>query len=303
MNPGLSFEELARQMGYLWKQLPEHEKTDFADLARTERERYIRERDASLPETLREYRKRHKGAPKNALSAYNFFVMENRKRVSDQHPELSFGQVARKVGEIWKSLDDETRDVYNRKHEEDQLRFRAEMDAWKEQQPPLTMQERRQQREARKRKGGPKKPCSAYVLFVADMRQQLNAEKSSMTFGETARHIAKLYKELDPNEKEVYVQRAAYDKKRYQFEISELKKKAGGNLGEASAVESIPVRSLEHTHFHLDFAHDDEIHQGPDEHHRLPHPDHHIVQGSPTLHFNGEVHRSEEAVSGSTEHE
>nr|CAG8433481.1 13063_t:CDS:2 [Entrophospora candida]CAG8434655.1 1419_t:CDS:2 [Entrophospora candida] len=46
--------------------------------------------------------------PKRALSAYMFFVRENREKVKAENPGAKFGEIAKLVGEKWKALNDKT---------------------------------------------------------------------------------------------------------------------------------------------------------------------------------------------------
>lgn len=45
-------------------------------------------------------------------SAYNFFVAEKRVIVKEENPTLGFGEVSKKVGEMWKALTDEEKKPY-----------------------------------------------------------------------------------------------------------------------------------------------------------------------------------------------
>ena len=49
-------------------------------------------------------KKKDPNAPKRALSAYMFFANENRDIVRSENPDITFGQVGKKLGEKWKAL-------------------------------------------------------------------------------------------------------------------------------------------------------------------------------------------------------
>ncbi len=62
----------------------------------------------------------------NPLSAYTYFVMEKRPQVSIESPKLSFGDVASKVGNMWRELSSEERTKYERMAREDKERYDKE---------------------------------------------------------------------------------------------------------------------------------------------------------------------------------
>ncbi|CAI5744834.1 unnamed protein product [Peronospora destructor] len=64
-----------------------------------------------------------------------------------------------------------------------------------------------------------KKPQSSYLLFCNEKRKQIMNENPGIRIGEIQKIISVQWKELKPEEKEVYVQLAAKDKARYQQEL------------------------------------------------------------------------------------
>jgi len=45
--------------------------------------------------------------PKRPLSAYMMFAIVKRPQLKEENPSLKFGEVGRKLGEMWKELSDE----------------------------------------------------------------------------------------------------------------------------------------------------------------------------------------------------
>jgi len=92
---------------------------------------------------IRKRRKRKpKGMPKRALSAYNVFFKEERVRLLDEFkasegtdttdtPRIGFQEMARTIGSRWRNLSEEERKYYNSEAQSDTARYNKEMDAYK----------------------------------------------------------------------------------------------------------------------------------------------------------------------------
>ncbi|OJJ60896.1 hypothetical protein ASPSYDRAFT_87465 [Aspergillus sydowii CBS 593.65] len=75
-------------------------------------------------------RKKDPNAPKRGLSAYMFFANDNRDKVREENPGISFGQVGKMLGEKWKALSDKDRKPYEDKAATDKKRYEDEKAAY-----------------------------------------------------------------------------------------------------------------------------------------------------------------------------
>ncbi|OJK05136.1 hypothetical protein ASPACDRAFT_38706 [Aspergillus aculeatus ATCC 16872] len=73
-----------------------------------------------------ERKKKDPNAPKRGLSAYMFFANDNREKVREENPGISFGQVGKMLGERWKALSDTERRPYEDKAAADKKRYEDE---------------------------------------------------------------------------------------------------------------------------------------------------------------------------------
>ncbi|GES58528.1 non-histone chromosomal protein 6 [Aspergillus terreus] len=71
-------------------------------------------------------RKKDPNAPKRGLSAYMFFANENRDKVREENPGITFGQVGKMLGEKWKALSEDDRRPYEEKAAADKKRYEDE---------------------------------------------------------------------------------------------------------------------------------------------------------------------------------
>lgn len=65
--------------------------------------------------------------PKRGRSPYVFFCTEKRPEVVKKYPDLKFGEIGKKLGEMWKDLDDSKKEPYKQKAIKDKERYKNEM--------------------------------------------------------------------------------------------------------------------------------------------------------------------------------
>ncbi|KAL9112194.1 MAG: hypothetical protein Q9227_003571 [Pyrenula ochraceoflavens] len=73
-----------------------------------------------------EKKKKDPNMPKRGLSAYMFFANEQREKVRDENPGISFGQVGKVLGDRWKNLSDKQKAPYEAKAAADKKRYEDE---------------------------------------------------------------------------------------------------------------------------------------------------------------------------------
>jgi hypothetical protein len=71
--------------------------------------------------------KRDPDAPKAAKNAFIFFCAEKRDEVKKEDPEMKPTDITKKLGEMWRELDEEDKEEYQEKAKEDKERFDNEM--------------------------------------------------------------------------------------------------------------------------------------------------------------------------------
>ena len=56
-------------------------------------------------------RKKDPNAPKRPLSAYMYFCSNNRDQIKKNNPELKLTEVAMRLGQMWKDMSDDDKQV------------------------------------------------------------------------------------------------------------------------------------------------------------------------------------------------
>lgn len=86
---------------------------------------------ASVDGGVTKRKRKDPNAPKRALSAFFFFSGDKRDALKAENPGISFGQVGKRLGEMWKELSDKDKKPYEEMAENDKKRYEAEMAAYK----------------------------------------------------------------------------------------------------------------------------------------------------------------------------
>lgn len=82
------------------------EKVKFEDMARNDKIRYDREMKTYVPPrgAKKGKKKKDPNAPKRPPSAFFVFCSEHRPKIKEEHPGISIGDIAKKLGEKWATL-------------------------------------------------------------------------------------------------------------------------------------------------------------------------------------------------------
>ncbi|KAG5260764.1 hypothetical protein AALO_G00296220 [Alosa alosa] len=110
----VNFTEFSKKCSGRWKMMTEKEKSKFEDLARQDKVRYDQEMMHYNPGNKRG-KKKDPNAPKRPPSGFFIFCSDHRPKIKAQFPGLGIGDVAKKLGEIWNSLPDGSKQPYLQK--------------------------------------------------------------------------------------------------------------------------------------------------------------------------------------------
>ncbi|RKP19332.1 HMG-box, partial [Rozella allomycis CSF55] len=70
--------------------------------------------------------------PKQPISSFLAFYRHKRSEMAKKHPELTFGQVSSKLGELWKSMNFVERRPFVDEANKDRIRFADEQEKYRE---------------------------------------------------------------------------------------------------------------------------------------------------------------------------
>lgn len=129
-NPEWNFKDLAKAVAAEWKKCVGKEREHYERLAKQDKERSENERE--------NFRSRK---PKRAMSAYMFFVKENRRHIKAEHPDMTFAEVGKALGHAWKHCDASHRKKYVELAAKDKKRAERERAEEKEREKEKELKE------------------------------------------------------------------------------------------------------------------------------------------------------------------
>lgn len=134
-NENVVFAEFSRQCAERWKNMSEHDKKRFHDLASNDKVRYDEEMKHYVPpKGTKKGKRRSKdpNAPKRALSAFFWFCHDERPAVRSMNPDLKVGDIAKELGRRWADVSPDTKRKYEAMADRDKARYEREMEVYKE---------------------------------------------------------------------------------------------------------------------------------------------------------------------------
>lgn len=167
-------------------------------------------------------KKKDPSKPKRAMSSFMFFANEHRPVVRKEHPDLKITDVGKKLGEMWKALDDDKKKKYIEMANKDKDRYKGSMEKY---QPPESSSEsdsddsRKKKRKKKKKSKDPNKPkrsMSSFMFFANENRSSVRKEHPDLKITEVGKKLADMWKELSKEEKQKYLDMADKDKDRYK---------------------------------------------------------------------------------------
>lgn len=214
--------------------------TEFVEDEEAKRRKGVKEEEKLTPKLPA---KSQLHPPRQAQSAWQLFFTDelNKAKVTaaletspggtPQHVKLNVAQIAKDAGAAYAALDDERREYYADKVQESKEQYAKDLAEW---QATLTPEDIRtentfraqQRKEGKSRKGNlkdpnaPKKPLSAYFLFLKGIREDedLRANVWGQETETTKQSVlaAERWRGLSVDEKKPYLQQAEKDKQDYE---------------------------------------------------------------------------------------
>jgi hypothetical protein len=180
----------------------------------------------SHKETLHSKVKKDKAAPKQARSAYTFYLEEAHAKIKAQDPGSSFGEVSKLISLQWKEMNDNTKAKYVAMSEKDKQRYVSEKDTYVPTQgfgvdgKALAVGKGGKMKRAKKDKNLPKGALSSYIIFCTQMRSVIKAENPEIANTDIMKQTGERWRAMSSEQKHPWEALATQDKQRYDEEMT-----------------------------------------------------------------------------------
>lgn len=162
-------------------------------------------------------------APKRPLTAFLAWSMATRPEVVETYPDLKLGEIGRKLGELWKAADPETKNKYQSKYEEERKKFDKKMEKYKKtedwrnhQNALLAWKIRHTKKPFPSDKNAPKRALNGYMCFINENRETFRDENPNMAITEVTKHLTKRWNEIGEEGQKVYKDMSQKQKIQYK---------------------------------------------------------------------------------------
>lgn len=151
-----------------------------------------------------------------------------REQFKALNPGMTFGQLSKYTSAMYAELPPNEKEAWQQRADLDKSRYIEQLSSYVP--PPgydskgdaivSPLPEHSGRKTKEKDPNASKRNLSAYLLYQNAMREQFKQENPMMSFGQLARYTSHMYKNLTPEEKRTWENRAQEDKERYDAELS-----------------------------------------------------------------------------------
>jgi hypothetical protein len=222
LGPDAKFQDHGKEIGRMWRELGDEERSFWVEQSRLDRERFEREKDQyEGPWTVESQRStKRKGGemmkppgnfqpppvvnkqpvPKGHKTAYILFFSAHQQQIKDEMAgEFTFVDLGKKIGEKWRSLSPEERQYWEEQARLDKIRVEKEQHAYEMAMgQPMGSSTKRSRKAAA---AATKRPMSAFFHFAAERRKQVVHEHPGKTSGEISKILSEQWKTADEETK------------------------------------------------------------------------------------------------------
>lgn len=174
-------------------------------------------------------------APKRPTSAYFAWAKDNRERVIKTMPVgYSISELGKAQGLAWKKVDEETKKKYEEDFKKKSETYKKLMNAYKQTTDYANFQKQKneakveavQKTKFRKDENAPKRPMTAYFLWMADNRATVAAKHVGQPAKVITKELGVMWKSVSDEDKKPYEEKAKAAKEEYAKALEKYKESA-----------------------------------------------------------------------------
>ena len=153
-------------------------------------------------------KKKDPNSPKKWRTSYIFFCSEHREKLKTEEPTLTTTQIVSRLAAIWRNLNNEDKQKYEKMALEDKKRYEEEIKQYNPENPET------------ENSSSPKRPLTSYLYFCNETRDAIKKEFPVFSGKQITTELGKRWKQLSDEEKKPFVEKQKLDRERYDNEKS-----------------------------------------------------------------------------------
>ncbi|XDB66906.1 hypothetical protein ABFV05_020522 [Capra hircus] len=161
--------------------------------------------------------------PKGKISAYAFFVQMCREE-HKKNPEVpvNFAEFSKKCSERWKTMSGKEKSTFDEMAKVDKVHYNQEMKDYGSAKGGK-----------KKDPNAPKRPLSGFFLFCSEFCSKIKSTNPGISIGDVAKKLGEVWNNLSDSEKQLYINKAANLKEKYEKDVTDYKGEFDGTKGPA----------------------------------------------------------------------
>ncbi|KAI9209548.1 high mobility group box domain-containing protein [Polychytrium aggregatum] len=153
--------------------------------------------------------------PARPMTSYLMFCEDIRDQVREQNPSFGPHDVAKTIGQLWKTMADEERMPYTTRYEAAKAKYDAAIEEYHQNQAPKSLQpiepvkpgppEAKAKRRYNRNPNIPPRPLTSFIIFSNEVRERLRHERPNLKPHEIVKTIGVLWRGLSDQERQPYL--------------------------------------------------------------------------------------------------
>jgi hypothetical protein len=173
--------------------------------------------------------------PKGRMHACNYFTQAYRAEMKAKGTPVPMGEASKTCSEKWKQMSDKAKQRFVDMAERDKARYEKEMEDYAP--PEDDGKGKKRKRNKDKDPNAPKRPMTAYFLFLNDRREAIKSSNPNIKVTEVTKEAAHQWNNAEPNVRKKYDDMAAKLKANYAKELAKYNGGEGNDNGKRQKAE------------------------------------------------------------------
>ncbi|KAB0346068.1 hypothetical protein FD755_024284, partial [Muntiacus reevesi] len=151
--------------------------------------------------------------PKGKMSAFAFFVPTCREE-HKKNPEVpvNFAEFSKKCSESWKTMSGKEKSTFDEMAKADKVHYNQEMKDYGSAKGGK-----------KKDPNAPKRTLSGFFLFCSEFCPKIKSTNPGISTGDVAKKLGEMWNNLSDSEKQLYINKAAKLKEKYEKDVADYK--------------------------------------------------------------------------------